>query len=172
MVSAASLVVLMTCHVLVAVNSFTQPARIWHPRISSPRTVRHSSIVRPRISGEEETLHHRFSTGQWRCRTFGRRKVSYFAQRSEYEVVQKSQEKHDDKKVEGTLSRRGLFDIVAVAGGAMLVSGTLVGPEDVAVAADTVNRINVYPGGNNIKSLRSMGGLPKKIRSICVIMVR
>jgi hypothetical protein len=31
--------------------------------------------------------------------------------------------------------------------------------------------LNTYPGGNQLKSLKSMGGLPKKIRSICRIMV-
>ena len=30
---------------------------------------------------------------------------------------------------------------------------------------------NSYPGGNQIKSLKSMGGLPKKIRSLCRILV-
>lgn len=30
---------------------------------------------------------------------------------------------------------------------------------------------NTYPGGNQLKSLKSMGGLPKKIRSLCRVMV-
>ena len=52
-----------------------------------------------------------------------------------------------------------------------VIIGTFVHDHDRAEAYENNSKQNVYPGGNNVKSLQSMGGLPKKIRSICVIMV-
>jgi len=51
-----------------------------------------------------------------------------------------------------------------------VIIGTFVHDHDRAEAYENNSKQNVYPGGNNVKSLQSMGGLPKKIRSICVIM--
>jgi hypothetical protein len=64
----------------------------------------------------------------------------------------------------------------AIMSAAVLLSSFVVlvrGPNNAfAEAEDKKNTyLNTYPGGNQLKSLKSMGGLPKRIRSICRIMV-
>jgi len=74
------------------------------------------------------------------------------------------------------MSQQLLHRRKAIMSAAALLSSFAVfvrGPNDAfAEAEDKKNTyLNTYPGGNQLKSLKSMGGLPKKIRSICRVMV-
>ena len=95
-----------------------------------------------------------------------RTRKAYYQFRVEVKLKSNSDEENHEMDMSATspmVSRRSLLKQV-IYGGSILSVGTYAGKAFAAVK-------NTYPGGNQIKSMRSMGGLPKKIRSICRVMV-